>query len=144
MANGGLGYDFFSFQQMATPLNTDNFSLHKLDPLRCKCEEIIEVLKRADAHDADQAIYSYITRDNMVYLCHLYGKHFQQNMSIIHAPTFAIWNSPPTLILAIMLVGACYSPDTIPASQVAKLARKLLTTMALEPVSSPFALNFRL
>ena len=130
-----LGYDFFSFQQMPNPSISNGFSLNRLDPLRRKCDEIIELLRRASSHDADEIIYGYITRQNMVHLCHLYGKHFQQNMSIIHAPTFDMAQSPPTLLLAIMLVGACYTPDTIFPSQVAKLARRLLTAMALDPVS---------
>ena len=114
---------------------SNGFSLDRLDPLRGKCDEMIKLLKRCSCHDADETIYGYITRQNMIHLCHLYGKHFQQNMSIIHAPTFDMAASPPTLLLATMLVGACYAPDTIPPSQVAKLARSLLTAMALDPVS---------
>lgn len=61
-------------------------------------------------------------------------------MSIIHAPTFDITKSDPALSLVVMLVGACYSPDTIPASHVVKLARRLVTAIALEPVGLKIAL----
>jgi len=133
-----LGYDSFSFPQPPSPCTGNGFSLNRLDPLRGKCDDIIELLKRASSHDTDETIYGYITRQNMVHLCHLYGKHFQQNIPFIHAPTFDMTQSPPPLLLAIMLVGACYAPDTIFPSQVVKLARRLLTAIALEPVSSHF------
>jgi hypothetical protein len=120
---------------MEPPFISNGFSMNRLDPLQAKCNDIIELLKQVDPHGTDQSIHAYITRQNLVHLCHLYGKHFQQNLSIIHSPTFDMTKSPPYLLLAIMLVGACYAPDTIPASQVAKLARRLLTAIALEPVS---------
>ena len=130
-----LGNNLFSFQQIPPHfISNGGFSLLRLDPLRGKRDDIIELLNRANPLDIDQSIYSYITRDNMVHLCHLYGRNFQQNMSIIHAPTFDIAKSDPKL--AVMLVGACYSPDTIPASHVAKLARRLLNAIAVETVGS--------
>lgn len=70
----------------------------------------------------------------MTYLCHLYGKHFQSSLPIVHSPTFDMLKSPPILLLAIMLVGACYAKETIPPAQITKLAMRLLTAIGLEPV----------
>ena len=118
------------------PAFVDNgFSLSRLDPLEAKRNQIIELLKRSAPLDSENVTYSYITRDNIVHLCHLYGKHFQHNLPIIHAPTFDMSKSPPILLLAIMLVGACYSEGSIPPADVTKLAMRLLTAIAAEPVS---------
>ena len=116
------------------PLTSSGFSLTRLDPLESKCNELIDLLKRADPLNSNKAIYPYISRHNMVHLCHLYGQNFQNNVPIIHSPTFDMVKAPPILLLAIMLVGACYSEDSIPAAQITKLAMQLLTVIGLEPV----------
>ena len=125
-----------SFYQPSPAVVDNGFSLSRLDPLEAKCNQIIELLKRTGPLDSQNATYPYITRHNMVHLCHLYGRHFQHNLPIIHAPTFDMLKSPPIMLLAIMLVGACYSKGSIPSAEVSKLAMRLLTAIAAEPVSS--------
>ena len=80
----------------------------------------------------------------MVHLCHLYGRHFQYNLPIIHSPTFDILKASPILLFAIMLVGACYSEGSIPQDQVTKLAIRLLTIIEAEPVRLPCITRLRL
>jgi Fungal specific transcription factor domain len=129
-----------SLCQQPSAIMDNGFSLSRLDPLEIKRNQIIEVLKRSEPLDSENTTYPYITRQNMVHLCHLYGKHFQHNLPIIHAPTFNMIESPPILLLAIMLVGACYSKGSIPPVEVIKLAMRLLTSIAAEPVSCPSVL----
>ena len=128
------GPDILSFYQPSPAYVGNGFSLARLDPLEAKCNQIIELLKRSGTLDSENTTYSYITRHNMVHLCHLYGKHFQHNLPIIHSPTFDMLKSPPILLLAIMLVAACYSKGFIPPAEVTKLAMRLLTAIAAEPV----------
>lgn len=135
MLNHRSGPDFFSFYYPSHPFTGNGFSLARLDPLEAKCTEINELLKRSAPLDSEDVACSYITRHNMVHLCHLYGKHFQHNLPIIHSPTFDMLKSPPILLLAIMLVGACYSEGSIPPAQVTELAMRLLTAIGAEPVS---------
>ena len=125
----------FPFTQTSCTFTGDGFSLARLDPIEAKCSEIIDLLKRSDPSDSEEILHSYITRNKMVSLCHLYGKHFQHNMPIIHSPSFDILKSPPILLLAIMLVGACYAEDSIPPPQVTKLAMRLLAAIGAEPAS---------
>jgi hypothetical protein len=123
---------------LTTPTRTftnDGFSLARLDPIEAKCSEIIALLKRLDPTDSEGIVDPYITRNNMVQGCHLYGRHFQRNLPIIHSPSFDILTSPPILLLAVILVGACYDENTIPPTQVTKLAMRLLAAIGAEPVN---------
>jgi Fungal specific transcription factor domain len=126
-----------SLYQPSSAFMDSGFSLTRLDPLEAKRNQIIELLRRSTPLDSENATYPYITRQNMVHLCHLYGRHFQHNLPIIHAPTFDMLKTPPILLLAVMLVGACYSKGSIPPAEVTKLAMRLLTAIAAEPVISP-------
>ena len=135
--------DLLSFYQSSCPSIGNGFSLNRLDPLEAKCNELIELLKQSDPLDSEDIPSQFITRRNIVHLCHLYGKHFQHNMPIIHSPTFDILKSPPILLLAIMLVGACYSEGSIPPTQVTKLAMRLLAVIGAEPVSLLFVNGLR-
>lgn len=130
---------FCPFTQPSRAFTDDGFSLARLDPIEAKCTEIIDLLKQSDPTDAEEIIYSCITRNNMVRSCHLYGKHFQHNLPIIHSPSFDILKSPPILLLAVMLVGACYADDSIPPAQVTKLAMRLLAAIGAAPASFEFS-----
>ena len=129
---------FLPLTQPTRAFTDDGFSLARLDPIEAKCSEIIDLLKRSDPTDSEEIIHPYITRNNMVRSCHLYGKHFQHNLPIIHSPSFDILKSPPILLLAVMLVGACYSEDSIPPAQVTMLAMRLLAVIGSEPASFKF------
>ena len=133
--NSRSGSGILPFYQDSHSTIGDGFSLARLDPLEAKCNEIIDLLKRSDPLHSEGISYSYITRHNMLHLCILYGKHFQHNLPIIHSPTFDIAKSPPMLVLAIMLVGACYSEGSISSAQVTELALRLLNLIELQPVS---------
>lgn len=135
MLNCTSGPDLLSFHQPSHSFLGNGFSLARLDPVEAKCYQIIELLKRSEPIVSEDLAYPYITRYNLVHLCHLYGKYFQRNLPIIHSPTFDVLKSPPILLLAIILVGACYSEGFIPADDVTKLAMRLLTVIADEPVS---------
>lgn len=126
---------FSLFIQPSRAFTGDGFSLARLDPIEVKCNEIIDLLKRSDPSDSGEDICHYITRKNIVYSCYLYGKHFQRNFPIIHSPSFDIVKSPPILLLAVMLVGACYAKDSIRLAQVTKFAIRLPIAIGAEPAS---------
>ena len=75
---------------------------------------------------ANSTVTAFITRHNLVICSELYGKHFQPNVPILHMPTFYLIEASPILLLAVMLVGACYSDKMIPVSLINKLAMRLL------------------
>ena len=122
--------------QPAPAFIADGFSLARLDPIAAKCSQIIDLLKESEVPDSEGSSYVYITRDNLVRTCHHYGKHFQHNLPIIHSPSFNVLESPPILLLAVMLVGSCYTENSIPPAQVTKLAMRLLSVIGSQPASS--------
>ena len=84
---------------------------------------------------AKDAVTAFITRHNLVFCSELYGKHFQPNIPILHMPTFYLIEASPILLLAVMLVGACYSDKLIPVSLINKLSMRLVVLIANQPVS---------
>jgi hypothetical protein len=114
---------------------TGGFLLHQIDPVEAKCAEIRKLLGGSEAIVDEDTINTYVTRNNMVVCSELYGKNFQPNVPIIHMPTFNLIQAPPLLLLAIMLVGACYSDELIPVASISKLAMRLLVIIGDQPVS---------
>lgn len=114
------------------------FSVKQIDPVEAKCFEIRELILNGEPIEAHDAINTYITRDNIILCSELYGKHFQPNVPILHRPTFDLTRTSPILLLAIMLVGACYSGGLIPVQHITKLAMRLLALIEQQSVNSPF------
>ncbi|KEF51619.1 uncharacterized protein A1O9_12254 [Exophiala aquamarina CBS 119918] len=101
------------------------FNMTQLDPVEGKCIEIRALLSLSGRSAPERTTLSYVNRSNLIHCVGLYGRHFQPNLPIIHRSTFAIAETSPALLLALMLVGACYSKDTIPRTVVDKLAMHL-------------------
>ncbi|KAL3483966.1 hypothetical protein BJX62DRAFT_219418 [Aspergillus germanicus] len=103
----------------------------QIDPVEAKCAEIRDIIK---SWSTDDAMTSYITRDNVVHLIEIYGKYHQANIPILHGPTFNLVTESPVLILSMLLVGTCYSPkDTLPTSIVNSLAINLVAWIDNQP-----------
>ena len=102
------------------------FLLQQIDPVEAKCLEIRNLLQDSEPFMANSTVTAFITRHNLVICSELYGKHFQPNVPILHMPTFYLIEASPILLLAVMLVGACYSDKMIPVSLINKLAMRLL------------------
>lgn len=113
------------------------FNLTQLDPVQAKCQEIIDVLKQSTTISMDDPALAYITRDTLVCSVSLYGKRFQHILPILHTPSFALTTASPILLLAIVLVGSCCSPDEIiPRAAVDELGRALFVAIGNQAVSS--------
>ena len=112
---------------------TGGFSLHQIDPVGAKCLEIQTLLRNSEAFVSPDIVTRYLTRTNLATCIELYGRHFQPNVPILHMPTFNVAKTSPILLLAMMLVGACYSNKLIPVSHINKLAMQLLTLIEHQP-----------
>jgi hypothetical protein len=117
---------FLNFMPTQTYNPVSGFLPVQIDPVEAKCADI-RVIIRESINDDDDVLISHITRTNLVHLIEVYSRHYQPNIPIIHGPTFCLVYESPVLLLAMMLVGACYSPEnTISTPIVNKLAIILL------------------
>jgi hypothetical protein len=104
----------------------------QIDPVEAKCANIRAII---GAFGTNDSLLSYFTRANLVLLVELYSQYYQPNIPIVHEPTFRLIHESPVLLLAMMLVGACYSPEnTIPSTTVTKLSVMLLGWIDSQPV----------
>ena len=110
------------------------FTMSQLDPTEAKCLEIRALLAGSWTSKDEDAL-AYINRSNLVLCVGLYGKRFQPNLPIIHLPTFTLIETSPTLLLALMLVGACCSESSVPRAIIDKLAMRLLFSIGSQAVS---------
>ena len=118
------------------PLLTNNaFLLRQLDPVEAKCVELRQMAQTSLNGSTDTG---FITRDSLIKCTELFAKHFSPNVPVLHLPTFSLVDTSPILLLAIMLVGACYSSN-IPASTIHDYAMRLLNLIANQPVGIPSA-----
>jgi hypothetical protein len=111
------------------------FNLSQLDPVEAKCIEIRALLSALGRSAPDGSTLSYVNRSNLIHCVGLYGKHFQPNLPIIHRSTFTIAETSPALLLALMLVGACYSEKTVPRTIVDQLTMHLSAWIGSQTVS---------
>lgn len=111
------------------------FAIAQLDPAEAKCLEVKALLEESLAFAKDDDALAYINRGNLVLCVGLYGKHFQPNLPDIHMPTFMLTETSPSLLLALMLVGACYSEGALPRAVIEKLAMRLLHSIGNRTVS---------
>ena len=114
------------------------FSLPQIDPLESKCVDMRNLLSESTSNDMAA---NFITRDNLVTSIGLCGKHFLPNIPILHVATFDLTRTPPILLLAMMLVGACYSDGIIEAPKLYDLAMHLLAIVNNQPVCFPHVVN---
>lgn len=71
---------------------------------------------------------------NLLRFSRLYGVKFRGHFSVLHAPSFNLAQTPPLLLLAIMLVGACYANKQVSTAHITKLAMRLLMLIVNQPV----------
>ena len=125
-------------QQSSQSPKASRFSLLQIDPVEAKCIEIQTLLEGSEPLVTQDMIYQCVTHRNLLLFSRLYSKHFQYNFLILHSPSFKLIETPPILLLAIMLIGACYAekPESLPSAYVTKLAMRLLVIVENQPVSS--------
>ena len=108
---------------------TEGLPLQRVDLVEAKCIEMRKYLTNFTRGVDPNAIGQYITRERLVNCVQLFAKHYQSIQPIIHLPTFELTDTPPDLLLAMMLVGACYSKNIIPSSTVVQAAIHVVLTI---------------
>ena len=124
-------------QQSPLPGPWPSFSLEQIDPVEMKCDEIRHLLKDPDSLTTDKTVTRYITRDTFLHSCRLYGQYFHRHYPVLHAPTFKVIETPPMLLLAVMIAGSCIRDGAIPSVHIPKLAMRLLVLIQNQPVCTP-------
>lgn len=118
---------------------TDGLPPQRIDLVEAKCIEMRRYLTSFTSGVDPQAIGQYITRERLVDCIQLFAKHYQSIQPIIHLPTFELTDTAPDLLLAMMLVGACYSKNIIPPSTVVQTAIHIVLTIESSPVCPKFS-----
>ena len=109
------------------------FSVYQMDPVRAKCETLIDFLRSYDL-ELNSTELQFLTKDNLQQFVSLYGLHYQPNFPILHSPTFYVLDSPPILLLAMACVGAAYSNGLFSEKEIILLARKILRAFDFQEV----------
>lgn len=131
----GIQEEFLEFMPMQNFHPAAGFLPVQIDPVEKKCADIREIIRESSNGVIDEVLMSHITRANLVQLIEVYGRHYQPNIPILHGPTFCLVDESPVLLLAMMLVGACYSGETtISTPVVNRLAMILLGWIDNQPV----------
>jgi hypothetical protein len=112
----------------------EGFQLQQVDIVEAKCVELRSYLRSLPANLPDGFIENYITRNHLVRCIELYGKHYQPIMPILHMPTFNLTTTQPVLLLAMLLIGACYSETDIPEAAIVQCAIHVLLLIEDLPV----------
>ena len=105
---------------------TEGLPLQQVDSVEAKCIELRNYIGGFQTGVDHTILAKYITRDRLVDCVQLYAKSFQSIQPILHLPTFELTKTPPDLLTAIMLVGACYSNNVIPRTIVVQAAIHML------------------
>lgn len=100
--------------------SSTGLQLQQIDSVEAKCVDIRGYLTSSKTGIDPTAISKYTTRDCLVDSIRTYAQTYQSIQPIIHMPTFDLTKTSPELLLAMMLVGACYSDSdtTIPPAIV--------------------------
>jgi hypothetical protein len=116
---------------------TEGLHLQQIDSVEAKCVEIRSYIGGFKTGIDHTILFKYITRDRLVDCVQLYAKFFQSIQPILHLPTFELTKTPPDLLAAMMLVGACYSSsNVIPPTVVVQGAIHMLLVLEGSSVSA--------
>ena len=132
-----IGAAVSTLQPTPQPLQWTGFSVDQIDPVEASCQELRNLLKASEPLVVtDEMISACITRENILLFCRAYGEMFQRNYPIIHMPTFKLAETPPLLLLAVILGGACGSDGQLSSAYIAKFAMQTLILIQNQSVSS--------
>lgn len=113
---------------------TEGLQLRQIDSVEAKCIEIQSYIGAFQTGIDHTILSKYLTRDRLVDCVQLYAKCFQSIHPILHLPTFELTKTPPDLLAAMMLVGACYSSNIIPPAIVVQGAIHMLLVLECSSV----------
>ncbi|KFY57793.1 hypothetical protein V496_06340 [Pseudogymnoascus sp. VKM F-4515 (FW-2607)] len=108
---------------------TEGLQLRQIDSVEAKCIEIQSYIGAFQTGIDHTILSKYLTRDRLVDCVQLYAKCFQSIHPILHLPTFELTKTPPDLLAAMMLVGACYSSNVIPPAIIVQGAIHMLLVL---------------
>lgn len=109
---------------MNTPRQLDHIS-GEWDQVASKVTEMRKALQTSPQGLIDAEVLQHMTRAKILASHKLFLLHFQQSLPLLHAPTYTFVETPTILSLVMMLVGASYSSNIIPAELGSKLAMHL-------------------
>lgn len=115
---------------------TEGLQLRQIDSVEAKCIEIQSYIGAFQTGIDHTILSKYLTRDRLVDCVQLYAKCFQSIHPILHLPTFELTKTPPDLLAAMMLVGACYSSNVIPPAIIVQGAIHMLLVLECSTVSA--------
>lgn len=123
-----------------TEANVPDTSLlhHTNDALSAKCVEIETYIASFHSGVDQSALIDLITQETLNNCMTAYFDHFESIQALIHRPTFNITTTPPQLLTAMMLVGACYAHNAIPPEAIIQGAIHVLLLLQHSAVSLPF------
>lgn len=116
---------------------TEGLQLRQIDSVEAKCLEIQSYIGAFQTGIDHTILSKYLTRNRLVDCVQLYAKCFQSIHPILHLPTFELTKTPPDLLVAMVLVGACYSSNIIPPTIVVQGAIHMLLVLECSTVSKP-------
>ena len=111
-----------------------DLAMHHSDPFEEKCAEMRTLLQMPSFDMSESPSGSLLSRENIMNCHELYRKHFHQHYPILHLPTHSFMDASPILLLAMVLAGAYYSSEVIPAKIIPKLALRLISCIHSQQV----------
>lgn len=132
-----IGAAISTLQPVPQPLQWTGFSVDQIDPVEASCQGLRNLLKASEPLVVtDEMISASITRENVLLCCRAYGEMFQRNYPIIHMPSFKLTETPPLLLLAVILGGACGSDgQPLSSAYITKFAMQTLILVQNQSVS---------
>lgn len=122
----------YELPQLTTPI----FPLERLDPVEALYVEIRDLLKSVGPVVNEETSSTYVTRANLILFSELCSRHFLQQLPILHVPSFHLVNTPPMLLIAIFVAGACFADDQMPVDAIHEIGMGLLKVIENQPVSN--------
>ncbi|KAJ5118201.1 c2h2 transcription factor [Penicillium atrosanguineum] len=112
-------------QRLSQPTLT-SLSLEQLDPLFAKCAAIKALLQEPGPVVPEGVLTSSINRNNLLLALQLFSQNFQRHIPFLHVPTFDLATASPLLVLAMFIVGVCYTDIIRPANHIFSMAIQVL------------------
>ncbi|OQD79289.1 hypothetical protein PENANT_c055G05364 [Penicillium antarcticum] len=108
-------------QRLGQPTLT-SLSLEQLDPLFAKCAAIKALLREPGLAVPEGILTNSINRDNLLLALQLFSQNFQRHIPFLHTPTFDLAAANPLLVLAMFVVGVCYTDIIRPPNYIFPMA----------------------
>lgn len=112
-----------------------SLSLEQLDPLFAKCAAIKALLREPRLAVPEDILTNSINRDNLLLALQLFSQNFQRHIPFLHAPTFHLAAANPLLVLAMFVVGVCYTDIVRPPNDIFPMAIQVFVHIERQQVS---------